>query len=357
MNTLLVTSTADGTGKTAIALALARLAQDRGATVGYMKPKGTRLESVTGKTRDEDPMLAKELLGLDAEMHELEPVVYSPTFIEQAIRGRETSADLRDRITDHFEDLAAETDLMVVEGGRLSTGGIVDLTDAQVADLLDARSLLVTRYRNPADVDEVIAAAEDLGGRLEGVLFNAVPDAAYAGLVEDVMPFLEGRETPTAGAIPRDADLAGVTVADLAESLGAEVLTDGARTEAVVERFTVGAMGSSSALENFRRTRNAVVITGGDRSDVQRSALEASGVKCLLLTGGYRPPGALLGKAEEVGVPVLLVNSDTRTTIDRTESVIDAGRTRSRETVERMETLLSEAVDVADLLALPEGED
>jgi BioD-like phosphotransacetylase family protein len=357
MNTLLVTSTADGTGKTAITIALARLAQDRGATVGYMKPKGTRLQSVTGKTRDEDPMLAKELLGLEAEMHEMEPVVYSPTFVEQAIRGREDPTALRERITGNFEDLAAETDLMVVEGSRLWTGGIVDLTDAAVADLLDARTLLVTRYRDPVDVDDVLAAADDLGDRLAGVLFNVVPEAAYDTLAEDVMPFLEGRGVPPAGAITRDDRLAGVSVADLAESLGAEVLTDEASTDTLVERFTVGAMGSSSALEYFRRARNAVVITGGDRPDVQRSALEAAGVKCLLLTGGYRPPGALLGKAEEVGVPVLLVDGDTRATIDRTESVIHAGRTRSRETVDRMETLLTEAVDVDDLLDLPDSED
>ena len=356
MTTILVTSTADGTGKTAISIALARLAQERGATVGYMKPKGTRLQSVTGKTRDEDPMLAKELLDLDAEMHELEPVVYSPTFVEQAIRGREDPAELRERIETNFHDLAADTDLMVVEGGRLWTGGIVDLTDPAVASLLDARTLLVSRYRNPGDVDDLLAAADDLGDSLAGVLFNAVPDTEYDTLAEDVMPFLDGRGVPPVGAIPTDAQLSGVSIADLAESLGAEVLTDGASTDTPVERFSVGAMGSSSALEIFRRTRNAVVITGGDRPDVQRAALEASGVKALLLTGGYRPPATLLGKAEERGVPVLLVTSDTRTTIDRTESVIHAGRTRSAETVERMADLLTEAVDVDELLDLPADE-
>ena len=66
MNTLLITATEESTGKTAIALALATIANDRGQSVGYMKPKGTRLQSNVGKTLDEDPMLARELLGLDA---------------------------------------------------------------------------------------------------------------------------------------------------------------------------------------------------------------------------------------------------------------------------------------------------
>ncbi|MEF8839864.1 MAG: DRTGG domain-containing protein, partial [Haloarculaceae archaeon] len=177
----------------------------------------------------------------------------------------------------------------------------------------------------------------------------------YESLTEDVMPFLDGRGIPSAGAVPRDADLAGVSVADLAENLGAEILTDGAGTEAILERFAVGAMSSDSALKLFRRTRNAVVITGGDRPDIQRAALEASGVECLLLTGGYRPPSAVLGTAEERGVPVILVDTDTRRTIDRTEATMHAGQTRNAETVERMEDLLVDAVDVDGLLDLPEG--
>lgn len=117
MNTLLITATEESTGKTAIALALATIANDRGHSVGYMKPKGTRLQSNVGKTLDEDPMLARELLDLDAEMHELEPVVYSPTFIDGAIRGQEDADELRQQVKTQFDALAADRDTMIVEGG------------------------------------------------------------------------------------------------------------------------------------------------------------------------------------------------------------------------------------------------
>jgi BioD-like phosphotransacetylase family protein len=110
-------------------------------------------------------------------------------------------------------------------------------------------------------------------------------------------------------------------------------------------------MGSNAALEQFRRTRNAVVITGGDRSDVQTAALEASGIEALVLTGGHRPPSAVVGKAEDRGVPILSVQSDTRTTIDRVEEALRSGRTRSEAAIERMQALIDEAVDVEALLA------
>jgi hypothetical protein len=355
MNTLLVTSTEESTGKTALSIALARLAQERGLSVGYMKPKGTRLESAVGKTRDQDPMLARELLGIDAPMHELEPIVYSPTFVQEAIRGREDPERLRERIAENFESLAEERDLMIVEGGgTLWTGGIVDLTDADVADLLDAEVLLTSKYRDPTDLDDVLAAADAVGDSLRGVVFNAVENADFDSVTDDAMPFLDGRGIETLGALPRDRELAGLTVADLADGIGAKLLTEDAPTDGLVERFAVGAMGSNAAFDQFRRTRNAAVITGGDRSDIQTTALKASGVECLVLTGGYQPSSAVIGKAEENGVPVLLVQSDTRTSIDRVEETLRSGRTRSPKAIERMSELLADAVDVDDLVSTPE---
>jgi len=351
MNTLLVTSTAESTGKTAICVALARLARERDLTVGYMKPKGTRLRSAVGKTRDEDPLLAKELLDLDAALHELEPVVYSPTFVAEALRGREDPDELRERIRSEFESLSADVDLTIVEGGGdLWTGGIVDLTDADVAELLDARALLVSRYDQPTDLDRVLAAADAFGDRLAGVLFNAVAEGDADEVTDVVAPFLDGRGIATLGSLPRDADMAGVSVAELADALGATVVAGEATDRPTVERFTVGAMGSNAALEHFRRLRNAAVVTGGDRPDVQTAALEASGVTCLVLTGGYRPPGTIVGKAEERGVPILQVQSDTRRTVDRVEEILTTGRTRTGATVERMTTLLREGVDVDRIL-------
>ncbi|ELZ24018.1 phosphotransacetylase family protein [Natrinema limicola] len=349
-DTLLVSSLAESTGKTAITLALARLARSAGDSVGYMKPKGTRLQSNVGKTLDEDPLLARELLELEAEIHDLEPVVYSPTFIEQVIRGREDPDDLRERVREAFETLAAAHDRLFVEGGgRYDIGQIVDLTDADIAALFDARILLVASYEIPADIDDVLAAADQFGDRLAGVVFNDVPDAAYDQLETDVVPFLEGQGIPVHGVLPSERELSGVTVADLADELGATMLVDEGQ-DSYVERFSVGAMGADSALRRFRRTKDAAVITGGDRAEIHTAALEAPGIRCLILTGGHRPPGTILGQASEKGVPILSVQTDTLATVERAEDVIRSGRTRDAETVARMEQLLSDHAAVDEIL-------
>ena len=71
-----------------------------------------------------------------------------------------------------------------------------------------------------------------------------------------------------------------------------------------------------------------------------------------LLTGGFRPASAVLGRAEKENVPILLVQSDTRTTIDRVEDVLHSGRTRDAATITRMQELLGDGVDVHSLLQL-----
>ena len=359
MNPIFVTSTQEGIGKTAIAVAIAKLAGDAGHEVGYFKPKGTRLRSPVGKTRDEDPLLAKEVLGIDADLADLEPVVYSPAFIEEAVRGGVDPQEIRQRVRDSYDAVAADRDLVVVEGGgRPTTGGIVNLTDPDVAELLDARVVIVAGYSKPGDADEVLAAADRFGDRLAGVVFNAVADADRDSLTTDVVPFLEGRGVPVLGMVPRVTELAGVTVGELADELGAQNLTPDVPTDGFVERFAVGAMGSDTALRHFRRLQSAAMVTGGDRSDIQAAALQAPGIECLVLTGGLRPSGAILGKATDAGVPVLLVQSDTRAVVDRVENVLDTGRTQDVGTVERMVELLGAHADLNGLVgADAPGED
>jgi BioD-like phosphotransacetylase family protein len=352
MNPILVASTATGTGKTAVALALAQIAARRNLDVGYMKPKGTQIRSAVGKTLDTDPVLARELLGLNAELSDLEPVVYSHTFVQEVLKGREEPDGLTDRITESYGTLAAEHDLMIVEGGGLITGAVIGLSDVELARVLDAHVILVAAYTEPRDADAVIDAAARFDDRFGGVLFNGVGDAAYDGLTTDVVPFLETHGIRTFGTLPRVQELAGVTVTELATALGATTLTETASTAQFVERFVVGAMGADTALSQFRRTRDAVLVTGGGRSEIQTAALQAPGIEAILLTDGLQPSTAVLGRAERADIPILLVSTDTTTAIGRVEELVTSGRVRNERTIERMRSLLRDYADTDAMLGL-----
>lgn len=349
-DTLLVTSTESGTGKTAIAISLGRLAQDRGKTVGYMKPKGTRLRTRVGKVLDTDPLFAQEVLGLTDAIETMEPVVYSSTFLQHVMRGDESVEAIHAALEEAHQQISRDRDLVIIEGGdTLTTGGVIDLTDADIATLLNARMVLVAAYPGLTAVDELLATIDHCGDRLDGVLFNAVGQEALAELESLVIPYLEARGHQVLGVLPRERELATVPVTELANEIGATILTAPSTNDRVA-RYVVGAMSSDRALRHFRRTRDAVVITGGDRPGIQAAAIEAPGIRGIVLTGGYRPPPRIITTAEDAAIPIMSVDMDTLGAIERVEDVLGAGRVRGEAEVALMRELLSGHTDLDVLL-------
>lgn len=74
--------------------------------------------------------------------------------------------------------------------------------------------------------------------------------------------------------------------------------------------------------------------------------LEAPGVNAIILTGGHRPPAAVLGTAERRGVPVVSAAGDTLSVVDRAEAIVEDGRTREEGVIDRMRTLLHDHADI-----------
>lgn len=349
--TIHVAGIGESPGKTAITIALGQLAIERGNSVGYMKPIGTQLQSHVGKTFDTDPLLARELLNIDAEIGDMEPIVYSSTFIREVVRGREDRTKLITSVNDRFKSLSKDNDLMFIEGGgTYSTGAVIDLTNKHLANLLDAHVLLVAGYSSPATIDDILIAVDFFGERLGGILFNAIDKNMTNQLEAELIPYLEDRGITVWGWLPRHIELSGVTVAELGNRIGATIITEGVDTEAYVERSVVGAMGTDQAVHQLRRTKNAVLVTGGDRSDIHTVGIEVSGVKCLVLTGGIQPSSAVIGLAEMQNVPLMVVNADTLTTIDSLEEILRGGRAGSAKTVSVMKTLLSDYADITGIL-------
>ena len=107
-------------------------------------------------------------------------------------------------------------------------------------------------------------------------------------------------------------------------------------------------MDVESALKYFRKTPNKAVITGGDRADIQMAALETS-TRCLILTGNLYPSPAVIRRAEELDVPVLLTDMDTLSTVETTGEYFGRSRFQQPQKTERFMNMLNEYLDFAAL--------
>jgi hypothetical protein len=163
-----------------------------------------------------------------------------------------------------------------------------------------------------------------------------------------VVPFLKRNGLPVFAVLPTDRVLSSVTVSQLVDALQAEVICRPDLGNELVENLMIGAMSVDASLSYFRRSLNKAVITGGDRPDIQLAALETS-TKCLILTGNLHPSPLIINRAEEAGVPIILVKHDTLTTVHLAEEAFRKIHFHHQKRIDRFERMVSERFDFAAL--------
>ncbi|MEM2905939.1 MAG: phosphotransacetylase family protein [Candidatus Bathyarchaeia archaeon] len=318
MPNLFVSSPEGFSGKTAICLGLALTLRREGYKVGYFKPIGTEMKRVGDRPVDEDVSLMKAALNLDAPVDALAPVIFHDRLLEELVRTPPETYMLR--IEKAFEKASSGMDLLIVESThKLSYGCTMGLSGPVLAKRLGSHAVLVSRFNEDAALGDILCSAQllrSLGVPCMGVILNDVDRNILERVKGLAAPLLQRQNVEVLGIIPRDVSLTAPTAQDVYAALGGEVLATPEKMSNLVESFVVGAMTPDSALSYFRRAANKAVITGGDRSDVALAALETS-TSMLILTGNLYPNIMVLAKAEEKGVPVLLVPYDTYTTVEK----------------------------------------
>jgi BioD-like phosphotransacetylase family protein len=345
---LYVTSTGTFSGKTALCVGLGRRMQRDGFVVGYMKPVSTTARRAEGRIVDEDALFMAEALGLREAVDVISPVTLVPSQVERVLTG-EDRTDYVAHLAQAFERASQDKQIMLLEGGASVTeGSLVGLSATRVSQLLEAPALVVTKYASDLVIDDVLGAKALHGEAMVGAVINAVPRQRMRFVQEVVKPYLEKKGVAVYGILPQERLLLSISVNELADCLMGEILCSPDRGDELVEYLMVGAMSVDSALTYFRRKPNKAVITGGDRPDIQLAALETS-TKCLILTGNLRPSPIIMARAEEVGVPMILVKQDTLTAVEIIEQFFGKTRFHQEKKVQRFQEMMEERFDFEGL--------
>lgn len=343
MKALYITSAETYSGKSSLCVGLGLRFRKDGFNAGYMKPVNVNCQVVEGLAFDEDVTFAKQVFDMAEPSDLLCPVALTPAKLEQQLRGPEVNYE--PKLLEAFAKVAAGRDVMVLEGGRsLREGYVAGLPPLRVVELLDAKVLGVVRYDEDLMVDRVQTAQNYFKDRLIGIVINETPRDRWDHVHEVVLPYLVRHNLKVLGILPKDQLLTAPSVRELAEGLKAEILCASDHIDELVEHMLVGAMSVDSALSYFRRRPNKAVITGGDRADIALAALETS-TRCLILTGHLYPSPAVLNRAEELNVPVLLCKLDTLSAVDIIEGYFGRSRFQQPQKVNRFGALLDEYID------------
>ncbi|WP_009633945.1 phosphotransacetylase family protein [Synechocystis sp. PCC 7509] len=345
---LLIGSTEAYSGKSATVLGLFHQLQKKGLDIAYGKPVGGNFDG-DRQVEEADVELIKQIFDLSPR--QLFPTLLNlnAATVEKRLSGEDTT-NYQQEAKQYLQKTGS--DLVLLEGaGNLAEGVLFDLSLPQVAQAVDAAVLLVVRYKSVLSIEALIAAKQNLGDSLIGVLLNDIPSDQLEFANSQMRPFLEQQNIPVLGMLPKNALLRSVSVAELVKQLQADVLCRRDRLNLMVESLAIGAMNVNSALKYFRKRRNMAVVTGGDRVEIQLAALESS-TQCLILTGQLPPPDFILNKAEELEIPILSVDLDTLSTVEIVDRAFGQVRLHEPIKVDCIRQLMQEHFDIERLLSI-----
>lgn len=349
MRSVLVSSTELFAGKSAVCMALAMKLKENKLSVGYMKPVGSLVVDMDGVLVDDDAVTMKKMLGLKESPDEISPVLFTHKLLEDVLDGKDKN--LPSKLEQAFGRVSNGKDVMILEStGGISGSAVLGLSDAEVAKITGSRILLVSKYCDEFTLDRILTFLKLAGNDgMLGIIFNNTSPERMDFVRDKVAPFFDRQGVPVLGVIPQNRALQTISAREIAAGLSGQVLAGKDNLDVTVEGIVVGAMSPDSAIKVFRRKPNRALITGGDRSDLQMAAMEAR-LPVIILTGNLYPAGPVLGRAEELGVPVILVPDDTISAIDRMEALMRSVRVKNIRKVDVMKGMFDEHVDTDKIL-------
>jgi BioD-like phosphotransacetylase family protein len=349
LRSLYIASTQGSGGKTTIAVGLCMALRERGLDAGYFKPVGTLAAHADGVLLDEDAEFVAELLELEDDLTDICPVVLDEDALHDVLSG--TEVDAMARVKRAYERVRAGRDIVVCEGlGEIWQGRFLRTSGAEVVAELDLGTLLVAKFAGARLLDDIIYVKDALKEHLLGVLFNMVPESRLPLVRDEYTRFLAKNDVESYGALASSAMLSAVSVTEIVEALDGTFVSGERYGERLAETYMIGAMSPEHALRYFQLTPNKVVIVGGDRAEIVLAALDTPTV-AVLLTGNYVPSPAVLERAEERGVPLVSVETDTVSAADGMRRLFGRLRVKDRAKIELIAKLIDESVDLDRLVS------
>jgi hypothetical protein len=332
-------------------MALAMNLKENGLKVGYMKPVGNIIVDLDGELVDEDAVYMKKMLDLKESLDEISPVLFTQQLLENVLEGKEKQ--LAPRLEKAFRQVSKGKDVVVLESaGGITGSAVLGLSDPEVAKITGSKILLVSKYYDEYTVDRIATYLKLLPGDVEmlGIIFNITSPERIDFVRDKVVPYFDRKGVPVLGIIPENRELLTISAREIADGLNGQVLAGKDHLDVVVDGIVVGAMSPDSAIKVFRRKSKRALITGGDRADLQMAAMEVH-MPVIILTGNLYPAQPVLGRAEQLGVPVILVPDDTISTIDRMDTLMKKVHVRNMRKANLMKGMFDENVDTEKIIS------
>jgi len=344
MEKLVVTSLRPSAGKTSVIIGIAKALKKK---IGYMKPFGERLLYRKKRLWDYDAGLIADLFGMEENVEDL-----SIGFHHSKLLYMLDEETTRQKLLELLSKVGNKKDFVFIEAGKdLSYGASVYLDAISLAQYLDA-GLLVIASGEDTVLDDIAFLQKRVQLekiKLIGIVINKVTNITE--FTDLYLNKIRQLGVNVLGLIPYDKELPGFSVRYLADRLFAKVLAGENCLHRVGRSIFIGSASASAALKNpLFLAEDKIVITSGDRGDMIVAALDSNSA-AVILTNNILPPSNLIAKAEQMGIPMLLVSLDSYQVARQMESMESLPTKDDKEKIALIEQMIMKHVNMKELKA------
>ncbi|MFP4156639.1 MAG: phosphotransacetylase family protein [Opitutales bacterium] len=318
---IFIAATRMNDGKTTTSLALFAALRSFTDSVGFIKPVGQRFVEHDGHQIDEDSVLLNRIFEVAIPLQAMSPIAIHPNFTREYLESPDqTRPELIDRMCRAFDRAAYQKDYIIIEGtGHAGVGSVFNLSNADVAKILDAKVIIVAGGGIGRPIDEIAlnkALFESAGVEVLGAIINKVLPEKKEEIEKYCGVALQRMGIPLLGCIPVERQLMRPNLNQIVEEVGGRWLNGEhhGRKERI-SKVIIGAMAAKGLVDYLQR--GTLIITPGDREDIILGAIAAEGVagqqiiSGIILTRNVLPHPKLMEMIAKTRIPVVICSEES----------------------------------------------
>jgi hypothetical protein len=354
MKKIVVSSMRSNAGKTSIIAGIISLMKDK--KFAYAKPLGDRLIYRRKRSWDYDASLMVNLLEREGELEShYEKITLG--FDHARLKYMYDQEGIKKALSDIVTDIGGKNDVLFIESGKdFASGAYLNLDPLSITKDIDGKLVIVVSGNSDCVLDDIKFIEKYMNlkdANFGGVIINKINELEEFEL--SCAPIIKEMGVNVIGVIPYKAQLTYFTLDFLAEKLLARVLAGEDHLKKIIKNIIIGTPSVAATdkkplpVKPGLSEEHQLMITGGDRSDTILAALERD-TSGIILTNDIVPHQNILSRANELGIPVLLVGMDTfktAKTIDDMEALL---RKEDTDKIQLLSQLVEKHTRVRDFL-------
>lgn len=240
-----VAATSQHVGKTTSTLGLVSVFMKQGLKVGYCKPVGQKFLDIQNLRVDKDTILFADLINF-----EMIPEIHSPVILGRGATeiylDNPEKYPLDNRVIYAESKLSEENDLVIYEGtGHPGVGSVADLSNAKVAQLLNAGVIIIVEGGIGNTIDRLNLALSLFRERkvpIIGVIINKVIPDKIDKVRKYVSLWLKKNDLKLLGILPYDKTLAYPLIKTIAKSINGTITYNADFSDNKIENILAGSL-------------------------------------------------------------------------------------------------------------------